>query len=233
MLKGRTIDLCVVERTQLPILHQWFNDVDFVGEFEPFDQDSLAGLEKWFDGMSGSQTYFIQKKDGTPVGTISYFKSKDCTGIGYMLVPEERCKGYGSEAVQMMVDYLFLHKDIVRIQAETHPDNLGSQRVLEKAGFTKEGIIRRSFLQPRRLSRYRDVEHPAGGVERAEDPTDRLSQALGRKPRHRRDSSKREGSAKRFGLSPARTGESISRSYRCSFNSFPTENALPSLSPIL
>jgi ribosomal-protein-alanine N-acetyltransferase len=146
MLKGNTIDLCVLERPQLPTLHAWFNDVDFVGEFEPFDQDSLAGLEKWFDGQSGGQSFLIQKKDGTPVGTISYFKSKDCTGIGYMLVPEERCKGYGSEAVQMMVDYLFLHKDIVRIQAETHPDNLGSQRVLEKAGFSKEGLIRRSFF---------------------------------------------------------------------------------------
>jgi RimJ/RimL family protein N-acetyltransferase len=146
MLEGRMIDLSVLERSQLPILHEWFNDVDFVGEFEPFDQDSLAGLEKWFDGITGSQNYFIQKKDGTPIGTISYFKSKDCTGIGYMLVPEERGKGYGSEAVQMIVDYLFLHKDIVRIQAETHPDNLGSQRVLEKVGFTREGIIRRSFF---------------------------------------------------------------------------------------
>jgi ribosomal-protein-alanine N-acetyltransferase len=34
----------------------------------------------------------------------------------------------------------------VRIQAETHPDNVGSQRVLQKAGFTKEGLIRKSFF---------------------------------------------------------------------------------------
>lgn len=45
-----------------------------------------------------------------------------------------------------MVDYLFLHKSIVRVQAETHPDNLASQRVLEKAGFQKEGSIRQSFF---------------------------------------------------------------------------------------
>ncbi|MEI6310513.1 MAG: GNAT family protein, partial [bacterium] len=48
--------------------------------------------------------------------------------------------------VQMMVDYLFLRKDIVWIQAETHPDDLAAQRVLQKAGFTKEGLIRRSFF---------------------------------------------------------------------------------------
>jgi RimJ/RimL family protein N-acetyltransferase len=45
-----------------------------------------------------------------------------------------------------MVDYLFLHKDIVRVQAETHPANAASQRVLEKAGFRREGIIRQSFF---------------------------------------------------------------------------------------
>jgi RimJ/RimL family protein N-acetyltransferase len=31
-----------------------------------------------------------------------------------------------------------------RIQAETHPANVASQRVLEKAGFVREGVIRRS-----------------------------------------------------------------------------------------
>ena len=54
-----------------------------------------------------------------------------------MLVPEERGKGYGGESVQLMVDYLFLTKDVVRIQAETHPQNEASSRVLEKAGFSK------------------------------------------------------------------------------------------------
>jgi hypothetical protein len=34
----------------------------------------------------------------------------------------------------------------VRIQAETHPGNLASQRVLEKVGFKKEGLIRQSFF---------------------------------------------------------------------------------------
>jgi RimJ/RimL family protein N-acetyltransferase len=63
-----------------------------------------------------------------------------------MLVPDERGKGYGSESVQLIVDYLFLNKYIVRIQAEIHPQNEASSRVLEKAGFSKEGILRKSFF---------------------------------------------------------------------------------------
>ena len=63
-----------------------------------------------------------------------------------MLEPGARGRGYGTEAVQLLVDYLFLHKDIGRIQAETHPANAASRRVLEKAGFSFEGLIRRSFF---------------------------------------------------------------------------------------
>jgi RimJ/RimL family protein N-acetyltransferase len=64
--------------------------------------------------------------------------------IGYILVPSERKKGYGSEAVRIIVDYLFLSKELVRVQAITGVDNFASRMVLEKAGFTKEGIMRNS-----------------------------------------------------------------------------------------
>ena len=57
----------------------------------------------------------------------------------------ERGKGYGIEAIQMMVDYIFLEKDIVRIQAPTGTKNIPSQKTLEKAGFSKEGIMRKSW----------------------------------------------------------------------------------------
>ncbi len=46
----------------------------------------------------------------------------------------------------MMVDYLFLSKSIVRVQAETNPENISSIRVLEKAGFTFEGVRRKVFF---------------------------------------------------------------------------------------
>ena len=63
-----------------------------------------------------------------------------------MLVPEERRKGYGSEVVQIIVDYIFLHKNTERIEAQTHPDNIASHRVLVKNGFMREGTMRRVFF---------------------------------------------------------------------------------------
>jgi len=62
------------------------------------------------------------------------------------LVPSERGKGYCTEAAKIMVDFLFLSKDTIRIQAQTDPRNAASQKVLEKVGFKKEGTVRKSFF---------------------------------------------------------------------------------------
>ena len=148
MLDGKKVNLNLVERSELPVLKQWVNDVHFVGEFEPISQETLVDLENQYDSLGGEkgQWFFVEKKDEAKIGYIAHFKSKGCIAIGYMLVPNERGKGYGSEAVQLMVDCLFLTKDTVRIQAETHPQNKASSKVLEKAGFSKEGVIRKSFF---------------------------------------------------------------------------------------
>jgi ribosomal-protein-alanine N-acetyltransferase len=66
--------------------------------------------------------------------------------ISYFVFPSERGKGYCTEAVRIIVDYLFLSKEVMRVQAQTDPRNLASQKVLEKAGFKKEGTLRKSFF---------------------------------------------------------------------------------------
>ncbi len=62
------------------------------------------------------------------------------------MLPAERNRGYCTEAVKIIVDYLFLTRDIVRIQAETNPKNIASWKVLEKAGFKREGVRRQSVF---------------------------------------------------------------------------------------
>jgi len=80
------------------------------------------------------------------IGFVTHFRFGKQLEIGFALIPTERKKGYCTEAVNIMVDYLFLAKDDVRIQAETNVDNRPCQRVLEKAGFRKEGRLRKSYF---------------------------------------------------------------------------------------
>ncbi len=52
-------------------------------------------------------------------------------------------KGYCSEAVAIMLDYLFLLREIPRIQSVIFEENVASRRVLAKNGVVKEGILRK------------------------------------------------------------------------------------------
>lgn len=66
--------------------------------------------------------------------------------VGYYL--DERCngKGYMTEAVKLVVDYAFKELVLHRIEAGVMPHNLRSMKVLEKAGFHKEGIAKKNVM---------------------------------------------------------------------------------------
>jgi RimJ/RimL family protein N-acetyltransferase len=139
-----------MEKEDLPLIIDWFNNPDFLGEFWDYFpmQTSRVEIEKVLEGNLFEQKYFIiEKKDGSKIGYVSQFNMLHPLGkvleIGYVMAPDQRCKGYCTEAVHLILDYLFLSRSVERIQASTHADNKASQRVLEKTGFKKEGTMRR------------------------------------------------------------------------------------------
>lgn len=145
MLEGKDVSLRIIEKQDLPILLEWDNNLDFRGQFENLRQETMADLEKLYDNIKDEQWFFVEKKDGTKVGLILHFLSAGETEIGYNIVPHQRSRGYATQAIQIMVDYLFLAKNIERIQAKVDPENVHSWKALEKAEFKREGILRRTF----------------------------------------------------------------------------------------
>jgi RimJ/RimL family protein N-acetyltransferase len=112
---------------------------------------SRIEVEKSYEKSSFEQGEFIiEKKDGSKIGFVWHFTTVHpavkLLEIGYFMVPSETGKGYCSEAAKIIVDYLFLSKEIVRIQAFTDLRNVASQKVLEKVGFSREGIARKSIF---------------------------------------------------------------------------------------
>jgi RimJ/RimL family protein N-acetyltransferase len=101
-------------------------------------------LEKIYDNLKDAQWFYVEKKDRTRVGFIAHFLVAGEVELGYSIVPNERRKGYASEAIKIMVDYLFLSRDIVRIQARTDPENVASWKALEKSDSKREGILRKT-----------------------------------------------------------------------------------------
>jgi ribosomal-protein-alanine N-acetyltransferase len=59
--------------------------------------------------------------------------------VGYRLLKQFWGKGYATEIAKAMMAYGFDHLKLDELYATTHPDNLVSQRVLEKVGFVYTG----------------------------------------------------------------------------------------------
>ena len=68
--------------------------------------------------------------------------------IGYIMEPHGRGHGYATRAVRLVARWVLEDLGIGRLQARTHPDNIPSQRVLERVGFRREGLARSAHVLP-------------------------------------------------------------------------------------
>jgi RimJ/RimL family protein N-acetyltransferase len=80
---------------------------------------------------------------------VMYGPSRGCVAwnIGIVLLPSNRGKGRGTEVLRLLALHLFDTTDIDRVEASTDTANTPTQRALEKAGFTREGVLRGAQLR--------------------------------------------------------------------------------------
>ena len=139
-----------VTEDDLPWLENSRNDPAATGPHEWHGwHDPGSYRRRWAEsrllGDSGGTLMVIHGTDRA--GSISWRKVQTgmishCWAIGIGLAAEFRGRGYGSEAQRRLVRYLFAHTQVNRIEATTEITNVGEQRALEKAGFTREGVLR-------------------------------------------------------------------------------------------
>jgi len=107
-------------------------------------RERIAFLEKYTEENPGIGSVVAHWKDtGLPAASgvirrIEYQPSNDFE-IGYMVLRDNWGRGLGSEIARGLSDYAFEQFDAPRVVAFTDPENIGSQRVLEKAGFRVVG----------------------------------------------------------------------------------------------
>jgi len=163
MLKGKTITLRPVRDTDLDQLYAYHIDIDNRGDFFPRGLLSQPAFQKQFQ-----ETGFWSKEEGMLVivspddallGHIEFFKTVnylDEYEISYHVYsPEHRGKGVATEAVQLLVRYVFETRRVNRIRLVIHPDNVASRRLAEKCGFRHEGRARGAWYHK---GKHQDVE---------------------------------------------------------------------------
>ena len=149
------VDLRPVAEGDLAAIYRLTSAPDATGEYEWFGwQDPWRFRRRWeADGLLGEDSGVLMVDyRGEPLGVVSWARrptarTSFCWSVGIALLPEARGRGYGTAAQRELVRYLFLHSQVNRIEAGTEIGNLAEQRALEKAGFTREGVMRGAAFQ--------------------------------------------------------------------------------------
>lgn len=123
-----------------------------LADAERFIQDCIAQGEE----RQLAQAIIIE---GKAAGSIGVFVKDDVyeksAELGYWLAEEYWGRGVMTEAARRICREAFDRFDILRVFAEPFESNLGSRRVLEKAGFTYEGTMRNGVFKNGRVLSYR------------------------------------------------------------------------------
>ncbi len=93
----------------------------------------------------------VNKADGKVIGIIDVHDvENDRLGnVGYRINPEYWSCGICTEALRRVVDFIFIETTLDRLNADADVENIASNRVLEKSGFTHEGCIRNGKMGTR------------------------------------------------------------------------------------
>ncbi len=148
MIRGEKVALRTVRESDIETLFTLSSDFSRFGQYYPLRLRSEFELKKQLqeNGLVGEEhTLLLITANEQIVGTIIFFKALyyDALEIGYLIFDEQaRNKGYATEAVGLLANYLFSSRKINRLQLAIAQGNLASRRIAEKNGFRLEGVLR-------------------------------------------------------------------------------------------
>jgi len=114
---------------------------------------TMESARIWVDSMLSTEPNYNLVIDvaGNAVGVIGLVMRDDVYSkaplMGYWISETLWGKGIMTQAIGLVTNYAFANLDIVRIQAGVLSNNPRSMRVLEKAGFVKEGVLKQNIVK--------------------------------------------------------------------------------------
>lgn len=150
-LKTERFDLVEIKENHLDSIFELYNNHEVTKYIDllPLKHKEEAKNEidfykKRFTDSIGIRWGIVEKNQTNIIGTLGYNKIfKDHKGrIGYDLLPKYWGKGVMTEALESIITYGFNEFNISRIEAEVMQGNIGSEKLLSKLKFQKEGVLR-------------------------------------------------------------------------------------------
>lgn len=153
-----------LEDTEL--YHQWRNDIEVMQSTAPLlDVYNIKETEEFVThvilGSHFSKSYIIvEKKSKKPIGVTSLinidYKNRNAECIIDIGDKEAWGKGYGAEAMKLLLDFGFLEMNLHRIFLRVFSFNDRAIKLYEKLGFQQEGKLRESIF---RGGQWHDIIH--------------------------------------------------------------------------
>lgn len=152
MLVGERVTLRPMRRDDLPRLNAFNNDVEveIAGGGDPPMPQSLARLEAEFDSSVGSGgrdgAGFAIEADGLFIGQCALFQFDSVGGtcaLGITIGDKAYWgRGYGREALRLLLDHAFRHRNMRRVHLTVNGTNERAIRCYRALGFVEEGRLR-------------------------------------------------------------------------------------------
>lgn len=151
MLNGKKVHLRPFRLADVEFFIKKVNTMEAKGDFLPLNMTNLIETQKKFNenGLITEESgrfVIVSNETEKTVGFVIYFKGTHYSPgyeLGYIIYSaEDRGKGYASEALSILTRWIFLSKEVYRLQVCMDTENMGSQIVAEKCGYMKEGVMR-------------------------------------------------------------------------------------------
>ncbi len=113
----------------------------------PYTRDDARAFVTDTLGLGPYQ--FAMTEQGALVGSIGlHLGGHESGSVGYWCAREARGRGITTRAVSRLCRYALKDLSLARLELTTDVDNLASQRVAEKVGFRREGVVRSHLRHP-------------------------------------------------------------------------------------
>ena len=152
MLRGERVLLRPRQREDLARIYEFTNDPEFkrlIGDW-PFEPQSLERLEARFDASLSGQDRdgprFAIEADGLYIGHALLYDINELDGVCWVSIgigdPAYQGKGYGREALSLLLDYAFRMRNLRRACLHVNASNERAIRSYRALGFVEEGRLR-------------------------------------------------------------------------------------------
>lgn len=162
MIAGERIILREIEEKDLGLIINWRNNPEILRNLFSYLPLNKVTQNKWYERylIEGKQQSFIIEllEEKTPIGTIGLididYKNQKAELTIIIGEKSHQRKGYGKEALNLLIKFAFEEMNLKKIKASVFTDNNNAIKMYENCGFVKEGVFKEELFK---CGKFRDV----------------------------------------------------------------------------